>query len=74
MKLFLATPISTFSDPEEYNAYRKTVVQFVSALRKEHTVSCDIDGLETQTQYISPKAIPHRKLVRKPAKNDILNI
>ena len=31
MKLFLATPISTFSDPEEYNAYRKTVVQFVSA-------------------------------------------
>ena len=60
MKLFLATPISTFSDPEEYNAYRKTVVQFVSALRKEHTVSCDIDGLETQTQYISPKDAFHR--------------
>jgi hypothetical protein len=56
MKLFLATPISTFSDPEEYNVYRKTVVQFVSALRKEHTVSCDIDGLETQTQYISPNS------------------
>lgn len=60
MKLFVATPISTFTDPEAYNAYRKTVVQFVSALRTEHEVSCDIDGLETKAQYVSPEHAFHR--------------
>ena len=39
MKLFLATPIYTFSDPEEYNAYRKTVVH-VSLQMYLHHLKC----------------------------------
>lgn len=55
MKLFIATPISSFSDPEEYNKYRKTVIQLVSTLRKENVVSCEIDKIESEAQYDSPK-------------------
>lgn len=55
MKLFIATPISTFSDPEEYNAYKKTVVKLVSTLREKHVVSCEIDEIESEAQYDSPK-------------------
>lgn len=55
MKLFIATPISSLSNPEEYEAYRKTVTQLVSTLRKEHVVNCEIDEIESETQYDSPK-------------------
>lgn len=55
MILFLATPISSFKTDEEYNSYRKKVIQFISLLRKEHQVQSEIEKVESDNDYDSPE-------------------
>lgn len=55
MKLFLATPISSLPDPEAFAAYRESVARLAAALQKEHTVFCELAGLEALGQYVSPR-------------------
>lgn len=53
MKLFIATPISSFKIKEEYIAYRKKVVQLISELRKDHSVICELDEINSKEEYDS---------------------
>ena len=54
MIIFLATPISSFKTDEEYDMYRKRVIQFITLLRKEHQVQSEIEKVESENDYDSP--------------------
>ena len=55
MNVFLATPISTFREHDEFLKYRKSVVKLVSILRKEHSVTCELDEIGGKVGYDSPE-------------------
>lgn len=54
MKVFLATPISTFREQDDFLKYRRSVVKLVSILRKEHSITCEIDEIGGKGSYDSP--------------------
>lgn len=54
MRIFLATPISSLKDHDEYVKYRKNVLKLLASLRVEHDVICEIDGIKEANCYDSP--------------------
>lgn len=54
MKLFLATPISSFNTDEEFHSYRKKVLKAIAELRIEHHVHCEIEKVKNDNNYDSP--------------------
>ena len=54
MRVFLATPISSFNSAEEFHSYRKKVLNVISALRIEHHVQCEIEEVKNDNNYDSP--------------------
>ena len=54
-KIFLATPISCFTDPNEYETLRQNVIRLVGELRKKYEVYCEIERITDDSDYDSPE-------------------
>lgn len=53
--IFLATPISGFTDPFEYEAFRQNVIQLIDGLRKQYDVYCEIERVADASDYDTPE-------------------
>ena len=53
-KIFLATPISAFTDPAEYDAFRQNVIRLIAALRDRYSVYCEIERVADSDDYDTP--------------------
>lgn len=53
-RIFLATPISAFTDPAEYDAFRQNVIRLIAALRDRYSVYCEIERVADSDDYDTP--------------------
>jgi hypothetical protein len=53
-KVFISTPISGFSTKKEYEEYRNTVLELISALRKECLICSEIEKVLGKSDYDTP--------------------
>ena len=53
-RIFLATPISAFTDPTEYNTFRQNVIRLIAALRDRYSVYCEIERVADSDDYDTP--------------------
>ena len=52
--IFLATPISAFTDPTEYDAFRQNVIRLIAALHDRYSVYCEIERVADSDDYDTP--------------------
>lgn len=53
-RIFLATPISAFTDPVEYDAFRQNVIRLIAALHDRYSVYCEIERVADSDDYDTP--------------------
>ena len=54
-RIFLATPISAFTDPAEYDAFRQNVIRLIGVLREKYEVYCELERVEGESDYDTPE-------------------
>ncbi len=54
LNIFIAAPISGFSDENQYLKYRNGVLKMIEILRKEHVVFSEIENFEKLDSYDDP--------------------
>lgn len=53
-RVFLATPISAFTDPVEYDTFRQNVIRLIAALRDRYSVYCELERVADSDDYDTP--------------------
>ena len=53
-RIFLATPISAFTDPAEYDAFRQDVIRLIGKLRERYEVYCELERVADESDYDTP--------------------
>ena len=51
-RVFLATPISAFTDPAEYGAFRQNVIRLIGVLRERYEVYCELERLKGENDGV----------------------
>ena len=56
LKIFVAAPISSFSDKDQYKCHRNGIIEMIKALRKDNTVFSEVERLSNLDSYDDPGA------------------
>lgn len=55
MKIFLATPISSYSDDGALTEYKKRIREFIQELKKDHMVFSELEHIADENDYDTPE-------------------